>query len=253
MTRFDFASAIKDSARSNVRDPGDHSSVPGSIAQLASEIRSAVEHDPTGFVATLHRSLADSAKRLDQVSLAVTGLAWLGAGVPSVQQEAVSIIQAARFEIIVCAYSITSGANPLLDLISQVAKQGVSATLLMNDFYNQPQQTQRLLLDMAQACAGRIRLFNFRPDNPLAQLHAKVVVADRNTALVGSAHLIFSVVHLACSTLRPMGDILLSVTSKSVVESLRRPLWGAIQGRGSGPNAGLQQRGHGQGCEIDQP
>jgi cardiolipin synthase len=144
-----------------------------------------------GFVANLHRSLLDSAKRLDQVSLAVTGLAWLGAGVPSVQQEAVSLVQAARFEVTICAYSITSGANPLLELISQVANQGVTTTLLLNDFYNQALESQRLLLNMAHAGAGRIRLFNFRPDNAHAQLHAKVLVVDRNAALIGSANLSF--------------------------------------------------------------
>jgi hypothetical protein len=47
------------------------------------------------------------------------------------------------------------------------------------------------LLSAAKKLPGRIRLFDFNPDNPMAQLYAMVLVADRSTAMVGSANLSF--------------------------------------------------------------
>lgn len=190
--KFDIADALLDCSRAlSSRGGVDTGSPPASVLRLSSEIIRIVEHEPGNLPNALHASLTDSVRRLDQVSLAVTGLAWLGAGVPSVQQQTASIVQSARSEIALCAYSITGGAGSLIDRIIEVAGQGVTATFVINEFGRQPDEIKERLLNMAKKLPGRIRLFDFNPDNRLAQLHAKVLVADRSTALVGSANLSF--------------------------------------------------------------
>lgn len=76
----------------------------------------------------LYSSPSDFLRRFHQVSVAVTGLAWPGAGVLSLQQGTASIDQPARYEIMLSAYSITRGAGSLIDHIAELAVQGVVVT-----------------------------------------------------------------------------------------------------------------------------
>ncbi len=61
--------------------------IPDSVSKLAFEVVNAAREDAAGLAADLYQSFLRSAPRLNRVSLAVTGLSWLGAGVQSVQQE----------------------------------------------------------------------------------------------------------------------------------------------------------------------
>jgi cardiolipin synthase len=159
--------------------------------QLSADIIRLVERDPGSLPETLCASLSDCGRHFNQVSIAVTGLAWLGAGVPSVQQEIAALIDSARFEISLCAYSITAGGSALIERIATVARQGVTANCVVNDFAGQPEEIRGLLLKLSEELPGRLNLFDFTPDNRFAQLHAKVLVVDRSVALVGSANLSF--------------------------------------------------------------
>ena len=165
--------------------------IPSSVLKLASRITEAAAQQPDTLAESLHHSLHDLAGRINRVSLAVTGLAWLGAGVQSVQQEIISIVRSARREISLCAYSITSGAGGLIDEIIEASNQGVTVTLVINDLQSQPLDTQTRIRMLTPALRDRIRIFDFTSGNTQSQLHAKVVVADRSTALVGSANLSF--------------------------------------------------------------
>lgn len=134
--------------------------------------------------------LVSAARRLDRVSLAVTGLGWLGAGAPSVEQELRGLVRGARREIAICAYSITTSALPLLSEIDEVVAQGVTATLVVNALAEQSADVRAFLRTAARA-GDRWRVYDFAASGPSAELHAKAVVVDRSTALLGSANLSF--------------------------------------------------------------
>ena len=165
--------------------------IPDSVSKLAFQVVNAAREDAPGLAADLYESFLRSAPRLNRVSLAVTGLSWLGAGVQSVQQECLSIIRLARRELTLCAYSITAGAGTLIDEIADVAGQGVIVTLIINNVRNQPADIRDRLRKWGSALGTNIRLFDFNTDDSQQQLHAKVITADRTIALVGSANLSF--------------------------------------------------------------
>jgi phosphatidylserine/phosphatidylglycerophosphate/cardiolipin synthase-like enzyme len=192
MALFDIATPLLDTLQQVDSLPKRHNGeIPDSVSKLAFDIVNAGRQDSAGLAADLYQSFLRSAPRLNRVSLAVTGLSWLGAGVQSVQQECLSIIRSARRELTLCAYSITAGAGTLIDEIADVAGQGVIVTLIINNVRNQPADIRDRLRKWGAAAATNIRLFDFNTDDPQQQLHAKVITADRAIALVGSANLSF--------------------------------------------------------------
>lgn len=101
------------------------------------------------------------------------------------------LVRSARREVTLCAYAITSGALPLLSDLREVARQGVMVTLVVNEFSRQPGDVQVFLREVAGSVGHRWRLLTFEPRDTRTELHAKVLVVDRDAALVGSANLTF--------------------------------------------------------------
>jgi phosphatidylserine/phosphatidylglycerophosphate/cardiolipin synthase-like enzyme len=161
------------------------------VSRLASAILERARRDPATLPRALRTALDEVSRRIDRVSLAVTGLAWLGSGTPSVEQEMISLVKGVRQELALCAYSITVGAMPLLGAITEVVAQGVAATLVVNKFARQPTEVQTCLAEAACAFPHRCKLLDFTPPGTQSELHAKVLVVDRSVALVGSANLSF--------------------------------------------------------------
>ncbi len=161
------------------------------VMRVAASLRDLALADPGSFPSKLQAALNRAASRLDCVSVAVTGLGWLGAGIPSVDGEMVSIVQNARRELALCAYSVTTGALPFLDEVRSVVSQGVIATLIVNRFGAQAGRVQEHLTRMRQDFPQYFRLLDFRPRGVQSELHAKVLTADRQVALIGSANLTF--------------------------------------------------------------
>jgi cardiolipin synthase len=167
------------------------STVPDSVSKLSSELIRSVQEDSPDLADCLYQSFRQSAARINRTSLAVTGLAWLGGGVPSVQQEMIAIIRSTRRELTLCSYSVTTGAGTLFDEIADVASQGVAVTLIINNLRGQPADIRERICKTAPIAAANMRIFDFTGEEPQSNLHAKVIVADRTTALVGSANLSF--------------------------------------------------------------
>ena len=189
---LDITSALQDILRRKTLQASTQSLACSEVvSQLASSILDEVRREPATFPLILQEALNEASRRLDRVSLAVTGLAWLGSGIPSVEQEMTALVQGARREIALCAYSITAGAMTLLREIRDVVSQGVTATLIVNAFNRQPADVQMYLRDAARALPDRWKLLDFAPTGSTAELHAKILAVDRTVALVGSANLSF--------------------------------------------------------------
>jgi cardiolipin synthase len=147
--------------------------------------------DPAVFRESLRHAFVDARRRLDRVSLAVTGLGWLGAGIPAVEQEMAALIRSAERDISLCCYSITSGAISLLRDMREVAAQGANVTFIVNDFEQQPATIRRFLQSGVRELHDRWRVFDFGQQGIRGDLHAKVLTVDRSVALIGSANLSF--------------------------------------------------------------
>lgn len=120
--------------------------------------------------------------------IAVTGTAWMGGGVGSVQTTIEELLDMADSEIQIAVYEITGGADEFLDRLRACLARGVRVTMIINRYDDKPPSIRQRLQDLA----GRFPQFeilDFRPKNNTEDLHAKILVVDRNEALVGSANL----------------------------------------------------------------
>jgi phosphatidylserine/phosphatidylglycerophosphate/cardiolipin synthase-like enzyme len=161
------------------------------VRALASQIISIASSEPHKLEKELNETLEDVARHINRVDIAVTALAWLGSGTRSVEQALSTLVDDAEREIVVCAYTITPSALPLLLKIEEAADQGVMVTVAVNDFNRQAQEIQLRLRNASRTNPELWRLRDFVPSTGGAQLHAKLMVVDRSAALVGSANLSF--------------------------------------------------------------
>jgi len=210
---LDVTAALEDVMRAP-QGPGTGASA--AVRQLATSILTHANEAPGGFPEALQRAFVDASRRLDRVSIAVTGLGWLGSGVPSVEQQVIALIRGAQREVTLCAYAITAGALPFLREMGEVVNQGVNATLIVNAFNQQPTAIQAYLKDAARVLPQRWRILDFSPLGSQTELHAKVLVVDRSVALVGSANLSF---HGMVSN-HEMAVIVRGPTAESIAERL---------------------------------
>ncbi len=118
------------------------------------------------------------------INIIATGELFVGYGVRSIGAVITEIIREARCEIQIMAYLITS--PDFVDLLVSAAERGVSVTVVINDMQEQPQEIREKLLYAA-------RKFNYFVVSEFCQkykgsLHAKVIVVDRQKAVIGSAN-----------------------------------------------------------------
>lgn len=124
----------------------------------------------------------------NKVSIVVTGLAWMGGGIRSVESAIEDMLTNASDEIQVAAYMITRGAREFLRLVQNCLYRGVRVTMIVNRLETQPEEIRAVIKDMTRQFHHFI-LLDFNPKDEQEYLHAKIMVADRSTALVGSPNL----------------------------------------------------------------
>lgn len=129
-----------------------------------------------------------TSKNIDKVTIAVTGLAWMGHGIGSVYTTIEELLTSACDEIQIAAYGITPGAKEFLELIAACLSKGLIVTLIVNKFGKQPKEIQKMIGELARRYP-HFNLFGFQPKERNEDLHAKLIVVDRSRALIGSPNL----------------------------------------------------------------
>lgn len=124
----------------------------------------------------------------DKVTIVVTGLAWMGRGIRSIDSTIEEMLSNATDEIQIAAYVVTSGAEDFVRLLSKCLTRGVRVTLVVNRFGQQPKKMQNMIMDLLHQFP-HISLFEFSPNATNEDLHAKIIVVDRTKALIGSSNL----------------------------------------------------------------
>jgi cardiolipin synthase len=129
-----------------------------------------------------------TSKNVDKVSIAVTGLAWMGHGIGSIYTTVEQLLTSASDEVQIAAYGITAGASEFIELLAGCLSRGLIVTLIVNKFGNQPKEIQARVGKLAQRYA-HFTLLEFQPKEKTEDLHAKLIVVDRSRALIGSPNL----------------------------------------------------------------
>lgn len=158
-------------------------------AQLACEMPSCCGKDPVKPAEAVQSGSLDASRSNQLASLAVAGLAWLGAGAPSVEREMIGVARSVRREISLCACSVTPGAMRLLAEVEDVDGQGVRATLLVNSSDSQMPKVQDYPGRSARALGEHWGAVDFSPRGPHMELHARTLVVQRLAALACSTSL----------------------------------------------------------------
>lgn len=113
-----------------------------------------------------------------------TGELFTGYGVRSIGVVIGELVRSAKNEIQVMAYLITS--PDFIDLLVEAAEKGIKITAIINSLSEQPVNIKNKL----ENATGRFPYFRVREFSAKnkGNLHAKVIVVDREKAIVGSAN-----------------------------------------------------------------
>jgi phosphatidylserine/phosphatidylglycerophosphate/cardiolipin synthase-like enzyme len=119
-------------------------------------------------------------------TIVVTGIDWIGSGIRSIESALGKLFQAAEYEIILTVYSITTGSDLLFEWLETALTRGVKIRMVINHFEDQHASAVNRLNDLMRQY-HHLQLYDFNRTE--SDLHAKVVVVDRKSALVGSSNL----------------------------------------------------------------
>jgi cardiolipin synthase len=123
---------------------------------------------------------------MNRVQILATGSDLVGDDIRGFEPVVEELIRDAREEIQMLAYILTPSAGAILSLLLEASERGVMVTVIVNRKDSQ-EQSVRTWLDKAGRSRPRINVLDFS-DARGSQLHAKVIVADRKRAVVGSAN-----------------------------------------------------------------
>lgn len=149
-------------------------------------------------------SLPDSQHK--QPEIVVTGLGWLGVNARALDLVLRELIESAEHSLDITAYSITSEADEVLTALDKKLSTGVSTRIIIDNIFAGGQDTgdrnrkawlRRRLRRMLEGNPHSLMVFDFPHISAGDGIHAKVLVADRSHALIGSANLSFRGFHSA--------------------------------------------------------
>jgi cardiolipin synthase len=141
------------------------------------------------FREALAEALCWAAERMDQVSFAVTGASWLGGGIPSVERTLSELVASARREILLTAYFVTPGSERIWNELERALATGIRATVIVDRLARQGREARALFERLTRSYPATLSLYDFATDDDVSGLHAKLLIVDRQWALVGSANL----------------------------------------------------------------
>jgi phosphatidylserine/phosphatidylglycerophosphate/cardiolipin synthase-like enzyme len=188
----DISGVITSAFHQLVAKRGDSGDSQGTAESLEGELKRALSTGGLdGFCEGVTQAVNELADKTDRVSLAVTGLGWLGEGVPAVERTLTDLLDAADREILLTVYSMTPGTGRVWESIEKALATGICCTLIANRLDEQHPDLRALFLELARRYPMTLHIYNYPGTAERDALHAKLVIVDRQVALVGSANLTF--------------------------------------------------------------
>lgn len=127
-------------------------------------------------------------REVSMARVVVTGPEWIGFGFGSVETALLDLVSSAQHEIAATIYSLGAETRPIIGAIEDKLTGGVRVALVVNAMDSQHPAIGDRLRDLA-ARFKHCTVCDFAGAGSDAVMHAKVVVADRRRALIGSANL----------------------------------------------------------------
>lgn len=124
---------------------------------------------------------------MTDTELLVTGPEMIRAGARGIDPVAQELLSQARREIQILAYVITPSAGQILDRVEEAAQRKVAVTIIVNRAVDVDHKTLERFRVLGRTWP-KFRLLEYSKGNG-NQLHAKVLICDRNQAILGSANL----------------------------------------------------------------
>jgi phosphatidylserine/phosphatidylglycerophosphate/cardiolipin synthase-like enzyme len=122
---------------------------------------------------------------LTKAEIVGTGPDFVTKGIRGIEPLTEETIRSAASEIQIMAYVFTRRALHLLALLEKAAEQGIQITIIVNHLNSQEPIIVSKLRELADHFPYvKVLDFNVRRQ----QLHAKVIIADRARAILGSAN-----------------------------------------------------------------
>jgi phosphatidylserine/phosphatidylglycerophosphate/cardiolipin synthase-like enzyme len=133
--------------------------------------------------------ILDAVADANRVSLVVTGLGWLGGGVQAIENALLGLVNGAEHELALAVYAMSPGPERLWAAIERAVDGGIRSTIIVDRLDEQNPAMCDWIHRLRSRHADTLRLVDFRGEDSNDHLHAKIVVADRRAAIVGSANL----------------------------------------------------------------
>lgn len=127
---------------------------------------------------------------MSEIRVLVSGLAWMGSGAGSIEAAIEELLGNSRREILITVYSI-SQAERIFALLEEALIRGVEVRMIVNCLREQYPSVQNKLENL-RAKYRHFFLYSFESGEEQSNLHAKVLISDRQYALVGSSNLSYS-------------------------------------------------------------
>ena len=163
---------------------------PSAAALLEREFAMMLASEGAGSLA---QRLATEVRRAtvarDRVSVVTTGLGWLGGGAGAIERKLIELIETAQRELVLAVYAMSAGPTLVWEALERAIDGGVSCTMVIDHLISQNGVTQERLQALRARHSSTFHLLDFVGEVESDHLHAKIVVADRRHALVGSANL----------------------------------------------------------------
>lgn len=125
----------------------------------------------------------------DHVRIVVSGSGWIGGGSGSIETALHRLFSTAHDEVMIVAYSISGSITIFPQQISGLLQRGVRVTMLINRYSDQHLSAQQEIQRLLHLYSHVFRVFSFVPSDRNTDLHAKILIVDRQYAMVGSANL----------------------------------------------------------------
>lgn len=125
---------------------------------------------------------------MTRIEIVATGPEFTGRGIRGFESVIEEIIFSAESEILIVSYIITSSALHVLGLMEKALHRGVKIMMVINNIHDLDPDVRNRLFSMKRKFPGTFNLINFR-DFADRDIHAKVIIADRKKAVIGSANL----------------------------------------------------------------
>lgn len=125
----------------------------------------------------------------NRARVVVSGSSWMGGGFGSIESAIHDLFAQATDEVIMTAFAVSGAARGFFREFETLLERGIKIRMLINRYDNQPDNVRGRLEGLRKKYPAQLQLLSFVSKNEEADLHAKIIIVDRQYALIGSANL----------------------------------------------------------------